>query len=348
MLFTFLVGSVAATQSAVDLGTAGNFAILAKSGISTTGTTSIVGNIGTSPIDSTAITGFGLTMDSTNEFSTSPLVTGKIYAADYTSPTSSVMTTAIGDMETAYADAAGRSLPDYTELGSGDIDGMTLSPGLYTWGTGVSFANGVTLAGGPNDVWIFQIAQDLTIGNGAIVTLSGGAQPKNIFWQVAGQATIGTTAQVKGIILSHTAIALNTGATLNGRALAQTAVTLDANALTTPSQSTTVVTSPSIPRVTTKTESSVKKDDETVIKTSNTDTIKTNPVVVTRDTDTESIENGIVTTDNKVDATVAVNDDDDKPNVEPKEQTEEKSTTKSSSIGGVWVRIKSWFTSIFS
>jgi hypothetical protein len=111
---------------------------------------------------------------------------------------------------------------------------MTLAPGLYKWGTGVSIPIGVTLNGGANDVWIFQIAQDLTVSNGAIVTLSGGAQAKNVFWQVAGQTTLGTTSQFKGIILSQTLIGFNTGSTLLGRALAQTAVTLDATTITKP------------------------------------------------------------------------------------------------------------------
>ena len=230
--------AVFAAQSAVNLGTAGNFAVLAKSGISTTGTTSIVGDIGVSPIDSTAITGFGLILDPSTQFATSSIVTGKVYAADYSPPTPTVMTTAIGDMETAYTDAAGRTLPDATELGAGNIDGMTIAPGLYKWGTGVTIPTGVTLSGGPNDVWIFQIAQNLDVGNGAIITLSGGAQPQNVFWQVAGQTTLGTTSDFKGIILSQTAIVLNTGAKLNGRALAQTAVTLDADALTAPTGAT--------------------------------------------------------------------------------------------------------------
>ena len=231
-------GTASAAQTPVNLGTAGNFVILAKSGISTTGTTSITGDIGVSPIDSSAITGFGLIMDSSNKFSTSSLVTGKVYAADYTTPTPASMTAAISDMETAYTDAAGRTNPTATELYAGDITGKTITPGLYKWGTGVLIsAGGVTLSGGANDVWIFQIAQDLTVENGAIVTLSGGAQAKNIFWQVAGQTTLGTTANFKGIILSKTLISMNTGATLNGRALAQTAVTLDANAVTAPSSS---------------------------------------------------------------------------------------------------------------
>jgi hypothetical protein len=137
-------------------------------------------------------------------------------------------------MQTAYTDAAGRSLPDFTELGAGNIDGMTLVPGLYKWGTAVTIPSGVTLAGGANDVWIFQIAQGLTVGNGAIVTLSGGAQAKNIFWQVAGQTTLGTTSDVKGIVLCQTAIVLNTGAVINGRALSQTAITLIANTIAKP------------------------------------------------------------------------------------------------------------------
>src|SRR3989338_7131225 len=120
MVFAFMAFSVNAAQPAVNLGTAGNFVILAKSGISTTGTTSIVGDIGVSPIDSTAITGFGLIADSSNTFSTSSLVTGKAYAADYAPPTPTKMTTAVSDMETAYTDAAGRTLPDATELGAGD------------------------------------------------------------------------------------------------------------------------------------------------------------------------------------------------------------------------------------
>ena len=223
-----------ASPAAVNLGSAGDFVILAKAGVTTVGVTSIVGDVGVSPIAASSITGFSLILDSSNTFSTSALVSGKVYAADYAAPTPSKMTTAISDMETAYTDAAGRTSPDFTELGAGDISGMTLSPGLYKWGTGVLITSGVTLMGSENDVWIFQIAQDLTVGNGAIVSLSGGAQAKNIFWQVAGETTLGTTSDFKGSILSKTLIAMNTGATLDGRALAQTAVTLQANAVTLP------------------------------------------------------------------------------------------------------------------
>jgi hypothetical protein len=234
-VWSFTTGKVAAGIAPVNLGTAGKFVILAKTGVSTTGTTAVVGDIGVSPVAASYITGFSLIADSTNTFSTSSLVTGKLYAADYATPTPAVMTAAVSDMQTAFTDAAGRTTPDFTELGAGDVSGLTLVPGLYKWGTGVLITNaGVTLSGGANDVWIFQIAGDLTVNNSAIVTLAGGAQAKNIFWQVSGQATLGTAADFKGIILSQTLVSLNTGAKMRGRALAQTAVTLNATAITAP------------------------------------------------------------------------------------------------------------------
>jgi hypothetical protein len=230
------------SPASVNIGTAGKFVILAKTGISTTGATSIVGDIGVSPVAATYITGFGLIADPSTTFSTSALITGKTYAADYTDPTPAKMTTVISDMETAYIDAAGRTLPDYTELYAGDITGKTLTHGLYKWSTGVLVSGGgVTISGTAKEVWIFQIAQNLELANGAMVTLSGGAQVSNIFWQVAGQVTLGTTAAMKGIILSQTAIVMSTGATLDGRALAQTAVTLDANDVTQPAMSVVTV-----------------------------------------------------------------------------------------------------------
>lgn len=224
----------AAGPAPVALGTAGNYVILAKAGISTTGTTSIVGHIAVSPAAETFITGFSQTRDVSDEYSTAAIVDGRIYAADMAAPTPSKLTTAIGDMEIAYTDAAGRTTPDHSELGAGDISGLTLEPGLYKWGTGLLVASDVTLSGGANDIWIFQIAEDLTVSNGINITLAGGALPKNIFWQVAGAVTLGTTSDFKGIILGKTQIAVNNGAVINGRAFAQTAVTLDANAVTQP------------------------------------------------------------------------------------------------------------------
>lgn len=233
-VWTFRTVNTSATgPAAVALGTAGNYVILAKSGVSTTGATSVVGDIGVSPILASAITGFTLSTPPTT-YTTSPIVTGKVWAPDYNSPTPANLTTAVLDMETAYTNAAGRTLPDFIELGAGNIGGMTLAPGLYKWGTGVSLPTSVTLNGGASAVWIFQIAQDLTVANGVSVNLTGGALPQNVFWQVAGQATLGTTAAFKGIILSKTLIPFNTGATINGRALAQTAVTLNATTVTNP------------------------------------------------------------------------------------------------------------------
>jgi hypothetical protein len=239
--FMVTTSAIAAGPAAVNLGSIANFTVLAKSGISTVGTTSIIGDIGISPAAASYITGFALSAPPTT-FTTSSLVTGNIYAADYTPPTPAHMTSAISDMETAYTDAASRTLPDATELGAGNISGMTLAPGLYKWGTGLLIDNtGITLSGSADDVWIFQIAETLTVSSGAIVTLSGGAQARNIFWQVAGQTTLETTSQFKGNILDQTAIVMNTGATLNGRALAQTAVTLDANTIIKPADKTTAV-----------------------------------------------------------------------------------------------------------
>jgi hypothetical protein len=229
-----LSAQLVSAQSAVNLGTAGDYVILAKSGISTTGTTAITGNIGLSPAAATFITGFDLIADSSNTFSTSSLITGKAYAADYTSPTDSKLTTAVSNMETAYTDAAGRTNPTATELGAGEIGGMTLAPGLYKWGTGVLISTDVTLSGSSTDVWIFQIAGTLDLANAKKVKLAGGAQAKNVFWQVADATTLGTTSVFNGNILCLKEIALNTGATLNGRALSQTAVTLDANTVKLP------------------------------------------------------------------------------------------------------------------
>src|ERR1035437_1387482 len=232
--FTSPMFVLAVSPATVNLGSAGNFVILSKAGISTTGVTSVVGDIGVSPAQATYITGFSLILPAASAFSTSALITGKVYAPSYANPTPANLTTAVGDMQTAYTDAAGRSLNAITELGAGNIGGMTLAPGLYKWGTGVTIPTDVTLSGGANDVWIFQIAQNLTVSSAKSVILSGGAQDTNIFWQVAGQTTLGTTSVFNGNILDQTAIVLNTGATLNGRALAQTAVTLNANVVIKP------------------------------------------------------------------------------------------------------------------
>lgn len=222
-----------ASTLAVNLGTAGGYAILAESGISSVPTCAITGDLGISPAAASFITGFSLTADSTSAFSTSPQVTGKVYAADYTAPTPSNLTTAVGDMQTAFTDAAGRA-PNVTGLGAGNIGGLTLAPGVYKWSTGLLIPADVTLNGSGTDVWIFQVAQDLTMSNATSVVLAGGAASKNVFWQVAGSVDVGTTARLAGTILTKTAVALRTGASIEGRLLAQTAVTLESSAVVEP------------------------------------------------------------------------------------------------------------------
>lgn len=216
----------------VNLGKAGGFVILSKTGISTTGTTAVSGNIGVSPAAATYITDFSLVSPPTY-YSTSAKVTGKVFAADYAAPTPANLTTSILNMQAAYTDAASRA-PDFTELGAGNIGGMTLRPAVYKWSSNVLIPSDVTLNGGPTDTWIFEIAGTLTQSNGVRVILTGGALAKNIVWQVSGAAVFGTTAHLEGVVLSKTNIVLQTGATANGRLLAQTAVTLDANAVVQP------------------------------------------------------------------------------------------------------------------
>jgi hypothetical protein len=142
----------------VDLGTAGDFAILAKTGVSTVPTSVITGDVGVSPIARGALTGFSLTLDSSGEFATSVQVTGKVYAADFAVPTPSTLTAAVSDMDTAYTDATGRADPDFVELHSGMLGGHTLDPGLYKFATAIGFADDCTLNGTATDRWIFQIA----------------------------------------------------------------------------------------------------------------------------------------------------------------------------------------------
>jgi hypothetical protein len=228
---SFLVLSVHALHP-VNLGSAGHFVILSKAGISTVPSSVITGNIGVSPIARGALTGFSQTLDSTKTFSTSPQVTGKMYAADYVPPTPRHMTGAIGDMNIAYNDAKGRVGVNFTELASGALGGLTLVPGLYKWSSSVGIATSVTLDGSPTDVWIFQIAGDVTQAANTRVLLAGGALAKNIFWQVEGFMRVQAQAHMEGIVLCFTAVHFMTGASLNGRIYAHTAVTLDQSTIT--------------------------------------------------------------------------------------------------------------------
>ncbi|KAJ7785185.1 antifreeze protein [Mycena maculata] len=234
MIFTISIvsllaalGNVAALgPAAVNLGTAGNYAILSKSGVSTVPPSVITGNVATSPIAATGLTGFSLTLASNGESATSSQVTGTLFAASYKAPTPATLTAAIGDMGTAFTDATGRVSPNFSNLANGAIGGLTLAPGLYKWTGAVSILSNVVISGASTDTWIFQVAGTLSIAAGKQVTLSGGALASNIVWVVSGAVTASAGSVLEGVILGKTSISLLTGATANGRLLSQTAVAL--------------------------------------------------------------------------------------------------------------------------
>ena len=225
--WNFTTAGSASSLAVVNIGSAGNYVILAKTAINNIATSAITGDMGLSPAATSYARGFSLT--NATGYATAVQVTGKIYAADMVAPTPINLTTAVNNMITGYNDAAGRPSPDFTELGTGNIGGKTLTPGLYKWTNNVTIPSDVTLSGGADDVWIFQIAGNLTASSAVKVILKDGAQAKNIFWQVAGIVTFGTTSHFEGIVMSKTSIIFETGASMNGRALAQTSVVLDKN-----------------------------------------------------------------------------------------------------------------------
>lgn len=212
----------------VNLGKASSFAVLAKAGISTVPASAVTGNIGVSPISAGALTGFSLIPDLSNSFSTSLQVTGNCYAADYAVPTPSDLTTTIGDMEIAYADAAGRANTKGYELGAGLIGGLTLYPGVYTWSSTLSIQADIYFdgQGNSNAVFILQIAQGVVVAANKRITLMGGAKASNIFWKVSENVVVGAGAHFEGTLLVKTAVSFLTGSSLNGRILCQTAAAL--------------------------------------------------------------------------------------------------------------------------
>jgi len=220
-------GAQAAGPAPVALGKAGYFVILSESGIQDVPASAITGNVGTSPITGAA------------DLLSCSEVTGRVYSVDAAGPAPcsipkpALLGKAVGAMTAAYNDAAGR-IPTVNELGAGNIGGMTLAPGTYNWTNSVTIPSNVTLNGKAKDVWIFQVAQNVNIASATSVFLTGGAKAKNVFWQVAGQVTMGTTSHFEGVVLSATQIAMATGASINGRLYAQTAVTLEMNTVTVP------------------------------------------------------------------------------------------------------------------
>jgi hypothetical protein len=206
----------AAGPAIVALGTAAPFVILAGSTVTSTGATAITGDLGVSP--GTAVTGFP-----------PGTVSGTIHAGDAAAALAQTALTV------AYNDAAARSTDPIGV--SGDLTGLTLSPGLYKSTSSLAITGTLTLdaLGDPDAGFILQMATTLTTAPGSQIILSGGAQASNIFWQVGSSATLGTNSVFVGTILADQSITLNTGARLDGRALTRIgAVTLDNNIVTAP------------------------------------------------------------------------------------------------------------------
>jgi hypothetical protein len=217
----------------VDLSLVGDYAILTKTGISTTAGTSVDGSIAVSPIASTAITGFGLILDPAGQFATSSLITGQAHAASYGGAIAATLTPAVAAMETAYEDARSRTRAVGARLNTngGAFNEDVLTPGVYTFDASLGLTGDVHFQGSDTDVFIIQVAGSLVQNAGYKVILDasdvGTPLAKNIFWQVAGTVTIMSTAHMEGILLVKTGIAFVTGSSINGRIFTQTACTLD-------------------------------------------------------------------------------------------------------------------------
>jgi hypothetical protein len=228
VLFSLLSLSANA-ESPVDLGKAGDYAILAKSGISSIPASAITGNIGVSPIAATAITGFELTLDAAAQFSTSTQLPGnRAYAASYGGQTAADLTTAVSNMEAAYTDAASRANTSAKTLNpeTGLLTGFGFEAGVYTFGTDVVLDGEITFTGDSESVFIIRTTGSLDLTTGSTVSLVDGVDAGNIFWQVALDVNVGAGAQMKGVILAKTAVTFENGSTLDGRILTQTACVL--------------------------------------------------------------------------------------------------------------------------
>ena len=213
--WTFMTG--ACSLAGIDLQSAGNFAVFAGQTVTSTVGTAVIGDLGVSP--GTSVTGFP-----------PGTITGMIHAGDTTAAAAGA------DLTLAYDDAAGRSLCAITV--AGNIGGQTLTPGLYKSTSSLAISMGdLTLdaQGDVDAVFIFDMASTLTTTSGRQVFLTNGASAENIYWQVGTSATLGTTSAFAGTIMADQSITLDTGATLNGRALAtNAAVNLDSNPITKP------------------------------------------------------------------------------------------------------------------
>jgi hypothetical protein len=198
----------------VPLGTAANFRVLGASSVTNTGATVVKGNLGTSP--GTSVTGFP---------------PGKVAGTIHKNDTAAAKAQA--DLGTAYTNATGRT--NCAKFVSGNVGGQTLGPGLYVANTSLAISSGNLTLDAQNHslaVFIFKIGTTFTTTSGHGVILKNGANVSRIYWAVGSSATLGSTSVVYGNILAHVSISLATGATVHGRALANTgAVTLAGNKL---------------------------------------------------------------------------------------------------------------------
>lgn len=236
------VGAACSGASCVNLGAAGNYAILAKTAVSTVPNSVVTGNVAVSPAARTFLTGWSLITEPTDTSFGSAQVSGRLFAADNVGGTTAVnLTTAVGDMGTAYTAAVGLA-PAGGGVGAGACPGagifsnLTVTPGVYTCTAAVSIAAGtnLTLNGTATDVWVFRMAGGYTQAAATQVILTGGALPQNVFWVSAATVTVGATAKMQGVVLSQTNIVMGQGSTEIGRLLAQTAVTLNQTTVTQP------------------------------------------------------------------------------------------------------------------
>jgi len=214
-----------ANPAAVDLGTAANYAILAETGITDVPSSAVTGNIANSGTG----TQIGITCAEVN---------GTIYEIDGTGPlcftqATAAINTAVLDKGNAYTTANGQA-DCVSELGAGTLSGLTLTRGTYVWAGNVTIPTDLHLdaLGDPNARWIFQIGGTLTMASAMSIILDNGALAQNITCTVADFTQIGTTAHMEGTIIGYSYIALQTGASINGRLLSHTQVTLDQNSIT--------------------------------------------------------------------------------------------------------------------
>lgn len=229
-----LVTEAAATATAVPLGTAGSFAVLAGAGITNTGPTTLNGDVGTYP--TLTITGAGtMTVNGTNHHG------------------DNVTQSAKTDLVTAYNAAAGEGP---TSPIAADLGGMTLSPGVYNSASSIKLTGTLTLNGGGNEdsVFVFQAGSALTTESASNINLVNGAQSCHVFWQIGSSATLGTSSMFRGTIVALTSITVTTGVSVTGRVLARNgAVTLDSDTITAPACATAPTTTTAAPATTTTT-----------------------------------------------------------------------------------------------